>query len=565
MRNKMINSFGDLNFKSYNSNSKNKLNKSPTFRIYILLFTFIFAFIVIGTQMVLMAINPISISDDRKVNLNNKFDRKDIIDKNGVLLATNVKVNSLYAHPSEIINKEKVINSLLKIFPDSDKENLIKKLYSNKPFVWLRKTISPEQQNLVKDIGQPGLYFGPREMRIYPNGTSAAHILGGTRYGLESVDSAEILGTAGVELFYNKKLSNEDNPLEPLQLSIDIKIQALVEEILENGIKLMGAKGGSVILMDSKTGEIMSLASFPKFNPNLRPRNLFKNDPSNSPIFNRAVQGIYELGSVFKIFPVALGLDTKLIETDTKFNTHNPIRISGRTISDHKYFGPNLTVEDIIIKSSNIGTVRIAQKIGSNNLKKFYEDLGLLDSTTLELPETKGTKPQQPKKWKNLETATASYGHGIAVSPVHLATAYSILVNGGVKIKPSIIKQTKPNMQTDKIISESTSKEVRLILEKVVTKGTARDSDFGGYGVGGKTGTAEKPNPIEGGYYENKVISTFASVFPISTGKFVMVVTLDEPENNFGSESYRYASKTAVPVAAKIISRVAPLLNLVKQ
>ena len=561
----MINSFGDLNFKSYNSNLKNKLNKSPTFRIYILLFTFIFAFIVIGTQMVLMAINPTSISDDRKVNLNNKFDRKDIIDKNGVLLATNVKVNSLYAHPSEIINKEKVINSLLKIFPDSDKENLIKKLYSNKPFVWLRKTISPEQQNLVKDIGQPGLYFGPREMRIYPNGTSAAHILGGTRYGLESVDSAEILGTAGVELFYNKKLSNEDNPLEPLQLSIDIKIQALVEEILENGIKLMGAKGGSVILMDSKTGEIMSLASFPKFNPNLRPRNLFKNDPSNSPIFNRAVQGIYELGSVFKIFPVALGLDTKLIETDTKFNTHNPIRISGRTISDHKYFGPNLTVEDIIIKSSNIGTVRIAQKIGSNNLKKFYEDLGLLDSTTLELPETKGTKPQQPKKWKNLETATASYGHGIAVSPVHLATAYSILVNGGVKINPSIIKQTKPNMQTDKIISESTSKEVRLILEKVVTKGTARDSDFGGYGVGGKTGTAEKPNPVEGGYYENKVISTFASVFPISTGKFVMVVTLDEPENNFGSESYRYASKTAVPVAAKIISRVAPLLNLVKQ
>ena len=561
----MVNSFGDSNFKSYNSNLKNKLNKSPTFRIYILLFTFIFAFIVIGTQMVLMAINPISISDDSKVNLNNKFHRKDIIDKNGVLLATNVKVNSLYAHPSEIINKEKVINSLVKIFPDSDKENLIKKFYSNKPFVWLRKTISPEQQNLVKDIGQPGLYFGPREMRIYPNGTSAAHILGGTRYGLESVDSAEILGTAGVELFYNKKLSIEDNPLEPLQLSIDIKIQALVEEILENGIKLMGAKGGSVILMDSKTGEIMSLASFPKFNPNLRPRNLFKNDPSNSPIFNRAVQGIYELGSVFKIFPVALGLDTKLIETDTKFNTHNPIRISGRTISDHKYFGPNLTVEDIIIKSSNIGTVRIAQKIGSNNLKKFYEDLGLLDSTTLELPETKGTKPQQPKKWKNLETATASYGHGIAISPVHLATAYSILVNGGVKIKPSIIKQTKPNMQTDKIISESTSKEVRLILEKVVTKGTARDSDFGGYGVGGKTGTAEKPNPIEGGYYENKVISTFASVFPISTGKFVMVVTLDEPENNFGSESYRYASKTAVPVAAKIISRIAPLLNLVKQ
>ena len=561
----MVNNFDQFDSQTQIIFQKNKPIKNSSFRIYILLFSFILAFLVIGIQMILMAVNPTIIQNEKKVVVKDYFKRKEIKDRNGILLAKNIKVDSLYAHPSEIVDKEKVLNSLRVIFSEDDQKVFRKKLYSGKPFAWLKKTISPEQKILVKDIGQPGLYFGPREMRIYPNGTSAAHILGGTRYGLESVDSAEILGTAGVELFYNKQLSNTDNPLEPLQLSIDIKIQALVEEILENGIKLMGAKGGSVILMDSKTGEIMSLASFPKFNPNLRPRNLFKNDPSNSPIFNRAVQGIYELGSVFKIFPVALGLDTKLIETDTKFNTHNPIRISGRTISDHKYFGPNLTVEDIIIKSSNIGTVRIAQKIGSNNLKKFYEDLGLLDSTTLELPETKGTKPQQPKKWKNLETATASYGHGIAVSPVHLATAYSILVNGGVKINPSIIKQTKPNMQTDKIISESTSKEVRLILEKVVTKGTARDSDFGGYGVGGKTGTAEKPNPIEGGYYENKVISTFASVFPISTGKFVMVVTLDEPENNFGSESYRYASKTAVPVAAKIISRVAPLLNLVKQ
>ena len=561
----MVNNFEQFDPQTQIIFQKNQPIKNSSFRIYIILISFILAFLVIGIQMILMAVNPTIIQNEKKVVVKDYFKRIEIKDRNGILLAKNIKVDSFYAHPSEIVDKEKVLNSLRVIFSEDDQKVFRKKLYSEKPFVWLKKTISPEQKILVKDIGQPGLYFGPREMRIYPNGTSAAHILGGTRYGLESVDSAEILGTAGVELFYNKQLSNKDNPLEPLQLSIDIKIQALVEEILENGIKLMGAKGGSVILMDSKTGEIMSLASFPKFNPNLRPRNLFKNDPSNSPIFNRAVQGIYELGSVFKIFPVALGLDTKLIETDTKFNTHNPIRISGRTISDHKYFGPNLTVEDIIIKSSNIGTVRIAKKIGSNNLKKFYEDLGLLDSTTLELPETKGTKPQQPKKWKNLETATASYGHGIAVSPVHLATAYSILVNGGVKIKPSIIKQTKPYMQTDKIISESTSKEVRLILEKVVTKGTAKDIDFGGYGVGGKTGTAEKPNPIEGGYYENKVISTFASVFPISTGKFVMVVTLDEPENNFGSESYRYASKTAVPVAAKIISRVAPLLNLVRQ
>ena len=551
----------------FNGESKyifKKSIKNYPFRIYVLLVTFLFSFIVIGAQMIITATHQTVSSNRTNVIMKENPKRKDILDRNGVLLATNVKVNSLYAHPSEIINKEKVVNSLDIIFPQISKEIFEEKLYSDKPFVWLRKTISPEQKQLVKDIGQPGLYFGPRDMRLYPNGLTAAHTLGGTRYGYESVYNAEILGVAGVELFYDKELSRYDHNFKPIQLSIDIKIQSIIEEILENGIKLMGAIGGSVVLMDTKTGEILSLASFPKFNPNSRPKKLFKNDPSNSPIFNRPVQGLYELGSVFKIFPVALGLDTQLISNDTKFNTHNPIRISGRLIKDHKYLGPKLSVEDIIIKSSNIGTVRITEKIGSNNLKKFYKELGLLDVTSLELPETQGTKPQQPIKWKNLETATASYGHGIAVTPVHLASAYSILVNGGFKVTPTIMKQNKKNKNSEQIISKITSKNVRSILGKVVTEGTASSIDFGGYRVGGKTGTAEKPNPVVGGYYENKVISTFASVFPISTGNFVLVVTLDEPENNFGSESYRYASKTAVPVSAKIISRIGPLLNLGK-
>ena len=439
----MVNNFEQFNpHKNIKILKKRKI-RNPTFRIYILLVTFILAFFSISVQMISMAINPTIYNDQKKVISNKKLTRKEIIDRNGTLLATNITVNSLYAHPSEIIDKQKVLNSLKTIFSETDHANFREKLFSDKPFVWLRKTISPEQKKLVKDIGQPGLYFGHREMRIYPNGSSAAHTLGGTRYGFESVTHAEILGTAGVELFFEKELSRQQFDKEEIQLSIDIKIQTLVEEILENGIKLMGAKGGSVVLMDTITGEIISLASFPKFNPNRRPKNLFKNDPSSSPIFNRAVQGIYELGSVFKIFPVALGLETGIISSNTMFNTHNPIRIGGRKISDHKYFGPNLSVEDIIIKSSNIGTVRIAQKLGSTKLKEFYKALGLLNATTLELPETEGTIPQHPQRWKNIETATASYGHGIAVSPVHLATAYSILVNGGYKVKPTILKNTK--------------------------------------------------------------------------------------------------------------------------
>ena len=196
MRSKMINNFEQFNSQTNNNLVKNKPIKNPTFRIYILLVVFIFAFTAIGTQMILMVLNPIPINGSKKVILTNKYSRKEITDRNGILLATNVKVNSLYAHPSEIIDKKKVLNSLKKIFNETDQEIFKKKLYSKKPFVWLRKTISPEQQKLVKDIGQPGLYFGPREMRIYPNGTSAAHILGGTRYGFESVDSAEILNAS---------------------------------------------------------------------------------------------------------------------------------------------------------------------------------------------------------------------------------------------------------------------------------------------------------------------------------------------------------------------------------
>ena len=532
------------------------------FRLVAVLIALILAFLLIGSQMILMAIKPIGETREAKGALNEISGRKDIVDRQGRLLATNITVNSLYAHPHEIIDKNKVIRDLPKIFSDEDSQSFREKLLSEKPFVWLKKTISPNQQQRIEDIGQPGLYFGPREMRIYPNGEIASHTLGGSRFGHESVDGAEIQGTAGVELYFDEFLRRFNDTDEKLQLSIDITIQSLIEQILQDGIGLMGAKGGSAVLIESETGELISLASFPNFDPNERPKNLFKNDPANSPIFNRAVQGIYELGSVFKIFTVALALDQNLVSIGTKVNTQGPLRIGGRRISDHKDFGPRLTVEEVVVKSSNIGTVRIASDVGSLRLKKFYERLGLLDKTSLELPETKLTEPQFPKKWKSLETATASYGHGIAVSPIHLAVAYASLVNGGYKVKPTLLRNSSTVGDKERVVSPETSELVRFLLGQVVTKGTAKDNNFGGYNVGGKTGTAEKPDPIRGGYYEDKVISTFASVFPVSTGEYVLVVTLDEPENNLGSESFRYASKTAVPISAKIISRVAPLLGL---
>ena len=558
----MENEFGSIAHPGNVNEPENYKLSNFRFRLIAILTAFVLVFFLIGTQMIIMAMNPDSKIIQTEANRGEISGRKDIEDRRGKLLATNITVNALYAHPHEIIDKNKVVLELANIFPDLEIQFFRDKLMSKKPFVWLRKTISPKQQQSVKDIGQPGLYFGPREMRVYPNGEIASHALGGSRFGNERVDGAEVIGTAGVELYFDKFLRKIDDGDSKLELSIDVTIQSLIEQILKDGIGLMGAKGGSVVLMESKTGEILSLASFPEFDPNRRPKNLFKDDPANSPIFNRAVQGIYELGSVFKIFTVALALDEKFVELGTKVNTKGPLRIGGRRISDHKYFGPSLTVEEVIVKSSNIGTVRIANKIGSVRLKEFYKQLGLLEKTNLELPESKLIVPQFPKKWKGLETATASYGHGIAVSPIHLAVAYSSLVNGGHKVEPTLLKKQAKVEGRSFIISETTSQLVRSLLGQVVMKGTAKESNFGGYNVGGKTGTAEKPDPIKGGYYEDKVISTFASVFPISTADYVLVVTLDEPENNLGSESFRYASKTAVPISAKIISRIAPLLGL---
>tara|TARA_A100001015_G_scaffold66995_1_gene74171 strand:- start:100 stop:1800 length:1701 start_codon:yes stop_codon:yes gene_type:complete len=561
-----------MEIKSGHANSQANTNEQSIgdfkFRLFALLTALISAFFLIGFQMVMMATNTIGGDIKKRMPSNDISNRKDIVDRQGRLLATNISVNSLYAHPHEIIDKSKVITDLAKIFPDQKAEIFREKIITDKPFVWLKRTMSPNQQQSVLDIGQPGLYFGPRKMRIFPNREIASHTLGGVRFGQERVNGAEILGTAGVELFFNDFLSKVNKGKESLQLSLDLGVQSLIEQILEDGIKLMGARGGSAVLMDSKNGEILSLVSFPEFDPNNRPKNLFKDNPADSPIFNRAVQGIYELGSVFKIFTVALALDEGLVNLATELKTAGPLRVGGRTISDHKYFGPSLTVEEIIVKSSNIGTVRIANKIGPELLKEFYKSLGLLEKTSLELPETRLTIPQFPKKWKSLDAATASYGHGIAVSPIHLAAAYSSLVNGGYKVNPTLmLKDSKGMDETVKtpkiqVIKNVTSSMVRSLLNKVVVNGTAKDSNFGGYSVGGKTGTAEKPDPVKGGYYENRVISTFASVFPISTGDYVLVVTLDEPENNLGSESFRYASKTAVPISAKIISRIAPLLGL---
>ncbi len=545
-------------------NNRNLLQVRSRRRLILILVVFILSFLLIGNRMLTLSLNQAPPEETDQDIISRLSYRSNIVDRNGILLATNVSSVSLYTHPHELTDREGAARGLARIFGDKSYNAYLKILSDGRKFVWLKKKLSPIQKQAVHDLGQPGLYFGPREIRIYPNGEVASHLLGGTTFGVENVDEAELLGEAGLELAFQKYLSNPENQNKPLWLSIDFSTQVAVEEILDDGVALMDAKGGTAILMEAKTGKIVALASNPDFDPNNRPSNFAFKEPANNPIFNRAAQGIYELGSTFKIFAAAYALEKNLVSMNTKVDTRGPLWFGKYPIKDFRNYGPHLTVQEVIVKSSNIGTARIAGMVGSTNLKKFYDSLGFSDSTSIELPEARQATPMSPKRWSDLSTATASFGHGIAISPLHLTTAYASIVNGGIRVFPTLLNNPSFSRKGERVISELTSSRVRHILRQVVSnkQGTATSANVFGYEVGGKTGTAEKPDPVRGGYFDDKVISTFASAFPMSNPQYVLVVTLDEPVNSFGTEDYRTAGMTAVPIAAKMIRRIAPILGL---
>ncbi|WBU63147.1 peptidoglycan D,D-transpeptidase FtsI family protein [Paracoccus aerodenitrificans] len=487
--------------------------------------------------------------------------RADITDREGRVLATNMLTHSLYAQPNQMVDGRSAAEALSRIFPDLDRERLVRDFSNpNRKFMWIKKKISPEQMQAVHDIGEPGLLFGPREMRLYPNGPVASHILGGSAFGVEGVNSAEVIGTAGVEKAFDGWLRNPANEGAPLTLSIDLTAQSAMEEVLSSGMRNMNAKGAAGVLLEIQTGEIVAMASLPDFDPNDRPRPALEGDPSASPLFNRAVQGQYELGSTFKIFPVAQAMDLKLVNPNTHINGNSPMRIGKYNISDYHNYGASLSVTDIIVKSSNVGTVRIAQMIGVDRQKEFLKDMGFFEPTSVEMVEAPTGKPIVPERWPAVTAATVSFGHGLAASPLHLASAYATLANDGRKVTPTLVhgKRRPPGEQ---VVSPQAAKLSLDLLRQVVVRGTARSGNVEGYEIAGKTGTADKPRP-GGGYYDNRVVANFAAVFPYQDPKYVLVVTLDEPSTVLGGGESRVAGATAVPVAADVIRRVAPVLGL---
>jgi cell division protein FtsI (penicillin-binding protein 3) len=552
------------NLRARHEEAREKSRGRAQFRLFILCASFVIAFLAIGGRMGMMAatdpVEPRASAPGAEIIAQ----RADITDRNGRILATNMTTHALYAHPKVMVDPKGVAAKLAAIFPDLDAPALERRFTDGRSFVWIRKVLSPEQMQLVHEIGDPGLLFGPREMRLYPNGVMAAHVLGGSSFGAEGVHSAEVIGTAGIEKALDARLRDPAQAGTPLVLSIDLTLQTAVEEVLGAGMQMLNAKGAAAILMDARTGEILALASLPTFDPNDRPNPLVdKNaEPGDSPLFNRAVQGVYELGSTFKIFAVAQALELGLVNPDTMVDANAPMIWGKHKIKEFegKNYGPLLSVTDVIAKSSNVGTAHIALMIGPLRQQAFLKALGFFEPTSVELVEAPGARPLIPKRWPEIVTITTSYGHGMSASPMHLAAAYAAIANGGVMIKPTLLKREGATSGV-RVMSESSAMEAVAMLRRVVTEGTASLGEVPGYEVAGKTGTADKPKK-SGGYYKDKVVNTFASMFPASNPQYVLIVTLDEPIDTTLSETRRTAGWTAVPVAAEIIRRVAPLMGL---
>ena len=544
--------------------TREKSRSRAQFRLFILCASFVAAFTAIGGRMGMMAatepIEPRASAPGAEI----LAQRADITDRNARILATNMTTHALYAHPKVMVDPKGVAQKLGAIFPDIDAPALERRFTDGRSFIWIRKIMSPEQMQKVHEIGDPGLLFGPREMRLYPNGTMAAHVLGGFSFGAEGVHSAEVIGTAGIEKALDDRLRDPAQAGTPLVLSIDLTLQTAVEEVLGAGMQMLNAKGAAAILMNARTGEILALSSLPTFDPNDRPNPLVDKtaEPGDSPLFNRAVQGVYELGSTFKIFAVAQAMELGLVNPESMVDANAPMIWGKHKIKEfenHNY-GPLLSVTDVIAKSSNVGTAHIALMIGPLRQQAFLKGLGFFEPTSVELIEAPGVRPLIPKRWPEIVTITTSYGHGLSASPMHLAAAYAAIANGGVMIKPTLLKREGPTTGV-RVMSEKTARDSVAMLRRVVTEGTASLGEVPGYEVAGKTGTADKPRK-SGGYYKDKVVNTFASVFPASNPQYVLIVTLDEPMDTTLSEPRRTAGWTAVPVAAEIIRRVAPLMGL---
>ncbi|NIJ40995.1 cell division protein FtsI (penicillin-binding protein 3) [Parvibaculum indicum] len=470
--------------------------------------------------------------------------RPDILDRNGDVMATDISVASLFADARHVIDPEEATAKLVSVLPGLDADEVVKKLSSGRAFNWIKRDLTPKQHQAVHDLGIAGLEFRRERKRVYPNGATAANVL-----GLVNIDNH---GIAGMERYVDRNvLGEKGEPKKPVVLSIDVAVQHALRDELQKGMKEFSAKAAVGIIMDIHTGEVMGLSSLPDFDPN---------DPmavSADARFNRATLGVYELGSVFKAVTMAAALNSGLIDPNAKVDATKPMKVGRFTISDYHAENKKMTLPEIFMHSSNIGTAKIALEIGGDVHREYLKRFGLLEKPEIELPEAGA--PLLPARWSEITNITTSYGHGIAVTPLQVVSALSAIVNGGTRVTPTLVRRDTPQRGA-RVISEGTSRDMRWLLRLVVEEGTGKNADVVGYPVMGKTGTAEKPE--NGGYAKHKLITSFVSAFPANKPRYAMIIMFDEPKGTKKTYGYATAGWNAAPVTARVVKRVAPLLDI---
>jgi cell division protein FtsI (penicillin-binding protein 3) len=524
--------------------------------------TFIALFAALGWRMSAIALDR----DEpqaavRSSNVEQVKRRAPLMDRDGRLLATTLQTWEVYVHPRETLGAGGVspddLTALGQIFPRLDLIEMRRHLSDGKrKFVWVARKSSPDQWRRARDLGIVGLYAQPREDRVYPAGRVVSHIVGGV-----DVDN---IGVAGIESGLNERIGGPDSLRTPIRLAVDLRVQTALRRTLSEAKSQFAAPGALGLVMKVRTGEMLAMVSLPDFDPNDRPAApaTFLQQ-ARSPIFNKVTQGAFELGSIFKLLTAAMALESGAATLETPVNASHPLRRGGFTISDYRGKGRWMTMREMVKFSSNIGAVRVAELIGPERQKAYFDKFGISGKVPLiGVPQGELSRGQLPKKWGSSESATVSYGHGVSVSPLHLATALASLANDGCKVTPTLLKVNTPLPPCNRIVSPETSEKVRGLMRLVANESSGRNANIPGYEIGGKTGTAYQVRPT-GGYNTNKRFNSFAALWPTSDPQYLMFISLDDPKLLDGSRRLPLAGHTAAPTAGRALERIAPLLGMV--
>lgn len=539
---------GNYSAKTFTTEKKADSNIFKS-KIICLILGFLLVYLVICVRLVMLCTSDDLLPEKYKnaqlvdgIHISRNIKRADIVDRNGNILATSLPTTNLHKNAEVVENPEQIAKELHEIIPDLSYDYILGKLKLPKKFAYIKRNLTPQQIYQINALGHHELEFEKAEKRVYPYKNLFAHIIGYT--------DTDNMGIAGLEKKMEDRLISSDIPLK---LSLDLVVQDIIHEELSNAVKKFNAVGGVAILMDVNTGKIVAMLSLPDFDPNL------KKFESEDVLKNFATEGTYEPGSVFKVFNAALGLNTGKITLTEKFDTTKGFKVRGRMIRGYREVRTWQTVGDILINSSNLGSARIALKVGRDEQRKFLKSLGMFDKVP-NIEVTERAHPiLPPKSWNEDTVATVAYGYGISVSPLHIITAFSGIVNGGIYNEPTLLDEG-PERKSHRVVSQKVSEMMRPLLRDVVIKGSGKNANVKGYEVAGKTGTANKI--VNGNYVKNAVRTSFISTFPASNPQYALLVMMDEPKASKETYGFSTAGWNSVPTAGKIITRIAPQLNV---